>query len=221
MCGCCVFSTLVFTEEESRLGKGKGGDKSKDAKAGAADSSHCFRCKIFHSGVTGASSACPIHSRRGDSHWKVKWRLTGVRASSASIRARRPSNPAARAAATAGSRTSPASCELRRRSRRSEEAAYGDRAKRASKQTGLAEAWRSRVAGQAAENTERLEAENAQGRVRGVRRVRGCGLRVRGGEQCVLSMPSGAVLLACVPAHGLEGAQAGVYGGTAMSVGES
>jgi hypothetical protein len=36
----------------------------------------------------------------------------------------------------------------------------------------------------------------------------------------VRSMPSGAVLLARVPAHGLEGAQAGVHGGTAMSVGE-
>jgi hypothetical protein len=37
----------------------------------------------------------------------------------------------------------------------------------------------------------------------------------------VLSMPGGAVLLARVPAHGLEGAQAGVHDGTAMSVGES
>jgi hypothetical protein len=37
----------------------------------------------------------------------------------------------------------------------------------------------------------------------------------------VLSMPGGAVLLARVPAHGLEGAQAGVHGGTAMSIGES
>ena len=35
----------------------------------------------------------------------------------------------------------------------------------------------------------------------------------------MLSMPGGAVLLARVPAHGLEGAQAGVHGGTAMSVG--
>jgi hypothetical protein len=37
----------------------------------------------------------------------------------------------------------------------------------------------------------------------------------------VLSMRGGAVLLARVPAHGLEGAQAGVQVGTAMSVGES
>ena len=37
----------------------------------------------------------------------------------------------------------------------------------------------------------------------------------------MLSMPGGAVLLARVPAHGLEGTQAGVHGGTAMSVGES
>jgi hypothetical protein len=43
-----------------------------------------------------------------------KWRPTGERASSASTRARRPSNPAARAAATAGSRTSLASCKPRR-----------------------------------------------------------------------------------------------------------
>jgi hypothetical protein len=62
-------------------------------------------------------------------------RPTGERASSASTRARRPSNQAARAAATAGWRTSPASCEPRRRSRRSEEVAYGDSARRASKTT--------------------------------------------------------------------------------------
>jgi hypothetical protein len=37
----------------------------------------------------------------------------------------------------------------------------------------------------------------------------------------VLSVPGGAVLLARVPAHGLEGAQAGVHGGSTMSVGES
>jgi hypothetical protein len=37
----------------------------------------------------------------------------------------------------------------------------------------------------------------------------------------VLSMPGRAVLLARVPAQGLEGAQAGVHGGTAMSVCES
>jgi hypothetical protein len=51
--------------------------------------------------------------------------------------------------------------------------------------------------------------------------VRGGGMRVGGGEQRVLSMPGGAVLLARVPAHGLEGAQAGLHGGAAMSVGES
>jgi CPA2 family monovalent cation:H+ antiporter-2 len=51
-------------------------------------------------------------------------------------------------------------------------------------------------------------------------RVRGGGMRVGGGEQRVLSMPGGAVLLARVPAHGLEGAQAGVHGGTAMTIGE-
>jgi hypothetical protein len=43
-------------------------------------------------------------------------------------------------------------------------------------------------------------------------------MRVGGGKQRVLSMPGGAVLLARVPAHRLEGAQAGVHGGTAMSV---
>ena len=37
----------------------------------------------------------------------------------------------------------------------------------------------------------------------------------------MLSMRGSAVLLARVPAHGLEGAQAGVHGGTAMSDGES
>ena len=42
-------------------------------------------------------------------------------------------------------------------------------------------------------------------------------MRVGGGEQRVLSMPGGAVLLSRVPARGLEGAQAGVHGGTAMS----
>jgi Flp pilus assembly protein TadD len=70
----------------------------------------------------------------------------------------------------------------------------------------------------------RWEGAVAQGRVRGEGRVRGGGMRVGGGggEQRVLSMPGGAVLLARVPAHGLEGAQAGVCarrpcGGTAMS----
>jgi hypothetical protein len=43
----------------------------------------------------------------------------------------------------------------------------------------------------------------------------------KGGEQDVLSMPGGAVLLTRVPAHGLEGAQSGVQGGTAISIGES
>jgi hypothetical protein len=38
---------------------------------------------------------------------------------------------------------------------------------------------------------------------------------------CVRAVRGGAVLLARVPAHGLEGAQAGVHGGPAMSVGES
>jgi hypothetical protein len=61
----------------------------------------------------------------------------------------------------------------------------------------------------------------AEGRVRGEGLVRGGGMRVTGGEQHVLSMPGGAVLLARVPAHGREGAQAGVHGGTAMSIGES
>jgi hypothetical protein len=37
----------------------------------------------------------------------------------------------------------------------------------------------------------------------------------------VRAVRGGAVLLARVPAHGLEGAQAGVHGGPAMSVGES
>ena len=37
----------------------------------------------------------------------------------------------------------------------------------------------------------------------------------------MLSMLGGAVLLARVPAHGLEGAQAGMRGSTAMSDGES
>ena len=36
-----------------------------------------------------------------------------------------------------------------------------------------------------------------------------------------IMMPGSAVLLARVPAHGLEGAQACVHGGTAMSVGKS
>jgi hypothetical protein len=144
-------------------------------------------------------------------------------------------------------------------------------------QAGLAEAWRSRVAGQAAESDERLEAEHnlansllhqgmaveaepmlsrlheVEMRVHGAEhpntlsvagnlalslsnqgkyadaerierealgvqtRVRG-GMRVGGGEQRVLSMPGGAVLFARVPAHGLEGAQADLHGGTAMSV---
>jgi hypothetical protein len=44
-------------------------------------------------------------------------------------------------------------------------------------------------------------------------------MRVGGGQQRVLSMPGGAVLLARVPAHGLEGAQASLHVGTAMSVG--
>jgi hypothetical protein len=47
--------------------------------------------------------------------------------------------------------------------------------------------------------------------------MRGGGMRVGGGEQRVRSMPGGAVLLARVPAHGLEGAQAGVHGCTTMS----
>jgi tetratricopeptide (TPR) repeat protein len=66
----------------------------------------------------------------------------------------------------------------------------------------------------------RWEGAVAQGRVRGSGRVRLGGMRVGGGEQRVRSMPGGAVLLARVPAHGLEGAQAGVRG-TAMSVGAS
>jgi hypothetical protein len=37
----------------------------------------------------------------------------------------------------------------------------------------------------------------------------------------VRTVRGGAVLLARVPARGLEGAQAGVHGGTAMSVFES
>jgi hypothetical protein len=57
--------------------------------------------------------------------------------------------------------------------------------------------------------------------VRGACWVRGGGMRVGGGEQRVRSMRGGAVLLARVPAHGLEGAQAGVRGDTAMSVCES
>jgi hypothetical protein len=67
----------------------------------------------------------------------------------------------------------------------------------------------------------RREGAVAQGRVRGEGRVRGGGMRVGGCQQRVLSMPGGAVLLARVPALGLEGAQAGVHGGTAMRVGES
>jgi hypothetical protein len=64
----------------------------------------------------------------------------------------------------------------------------------------------------------RREGAVAQGRVRGSGRVRGGGMCVGGGEQRVLSgsMPGGAVMLARVPAHGLEGAQAGVHGGTAI-----
>jgi len=81
------------------------------------------------------SSACPIDPKPRRLAWKRKWRPTGERASSASTRARRPSNPAARAAATAGWRTSPASCEPRRRSRRSDEVKYGNSARRASKTT--------------------------------------------------------------------------------------
>jgi hypothetical protein len=57
--------------------------------------------------------------------------------------------------------------------------------------------------------------------VRGSGGMRGGGMRVGGGEQRVRSMPGGAVLLARVPAHGLEGAQASVHGCTAMSAGES
>ena len=67
----------------------------------------------------------------------------------------------------------------------------------------------------------RWEGAVAQGRVRGACRVRGGGMRVGGGEQRVLSTRGGAVLLARVPAHGLEGAQAGLHGGTAVNVGES
>jgi hypothetical protein len=66
------------------------------------------------------------------------------------------------------------------------------------------------------------EAERIEREVLGVQtRVRSGGMRIGGGEQRVLSILGGAVLLAPVPAHGLEGAQAGVHGGTAMSVGES
>jgi hypothetical protein len=39
-------------------------------------------------------------------------------------------------------------------------------------------------------------------------------MHVGRGEQRVRAMPGGAVLLARVPARGLEGAQAGVRGGT-------
>jgi hypothetical protein len=54
-------------------------------------------------------------------------------------------------------------------------------------------------------------------------RCGGTRMRIGGGEQRVLSMRGGAVLLARVPAHGLEGAQAGLHhdGGVAMSGGES
>ena len=57
-------------------------------------------------------------------------------------------------------------CEPRRRSRRSEEVSHGDSARTCKQhytgamQTGLTETCWSRVAGQAAESTERLEAEN-------------------------------------------------------------
>ena len=61
------------------------------------------------------------------------WRPPSERASSASTRARRRSNRAAPAAATAGWRTSTASSSWRRRSRRTEERGYGLSAKRASK----------------------------------------------------------------------------------------
>ncbi len=47
--------------------------------------------------------------------------------------------------------------------------------------------------------------------MRGSGGLRGGGMRVGGGEQRVLSMRSGAVLLARVPAHGLEDAQAAVH----------
>jgi len=45
----------------------------------------------------------------------------------------------------------------------------------------------------------------AQGRVRGAGGVRGGRVRVGGGEQRVLWVQGGAVLLARVPAGGLEG----------------
>ncbi len=63
----------------------------------------------------------------------------------------------------------------------------------------------------------RREGDVAQGRVRGEGRVRGGGMRVGGGEQHVRAVQGGAVLLAREPAHGLEGAQAGVHGSTAIS----
>ena len=89
-----------------------------------------------------SSESVVRRSRQADLAWNLKgeWRPTGERASSASTRARRPSNSAACAVATAGSesRTSPASCgPRRRRSRRIEEVAYGESARlgRASKDT--------------------------------------------------------------------------------------
>ena len=58
----------------------------------------------------------------------------------------------------------------------------------------------------------RREGAVAEVRVRGKGRVRGGGMHVGGGEQRVRAVRGGAVLLARVPAHGLEGAQAGVQG---------
>jgi hypothetical protein len=66
-------------------------------------------------------------------HRAPRWRPTQEPASSASIRAHRPSNRAAHAAATAGWRTSTVSPNWRRRSSRTEETRYGIRARRASK----------------------------------------------------------------------------------------
>ncbi len=63
----------------------------------------------------------------------------------------------------------------------------------------------------------RREGAHAEGRVRGACRVRGGGMRVGGGEQRVRAVRGGAVLLSRVPAHGLEGAQAGVCGSASIS----
>ena len=52
-----------------------------------------------------------------------------------------------------------------------------------------------------------------EGRVRDKSRMRGGRVCVRGGEQRLCAVPGGAVLLARMPARGLEGAQAGVRSG--------